>query len=182
MSAGERLRVDEIRHAFDESFAVAASVASDDHEGLLALRIGGDPFAVRVVEMAGLVAGRRIVPVPSRAPALLGLAGIRGVLVPIYRLAVLLGYPEPLDPAGREEPRWLLLCGREDKVGLAFDRLDGHLRVPRSDLSRADGEGRRHVVEVARVGERALPILSLDSLLATIHARSATPGAGEGRR
>ena len=62
-----------LRRLFDDSFAAAATVESARLEGLLAIRLGSDPYALRLSEIAGLHAGVKIVPVPSANAQLLGI-------------------------------------------------------------------------------------------------------------
>ena len=52
---------DELRRAFDRSFAEAPGGApeADALESLLAIRVGGDPYALRLSEIAGLFADCR---------------------------------------------------------------------------------------------------------------------------
>jgi chemotaxis signal transduction protein len=119
----------ELRQAFDRSFAVPPPNASEEIEDLLTIRVAGDPYAIRLRDIAGMVAVRKVVPVPAATPHLLGLLGIRGNIVPVFGLASILGYPQ-----GPEPPRWMILCGGEQPIGLAFSDFEGHLRISRSCL------------------------------------------------
>lgn len=127
-------RVAELRRAFDRGFAEPVAVATASMEDLLAIRVAGNPYALVSRELSGVVTDRKVVALPSRRSDLRGLAGIRGTIVPVYGLAELLGYDAPPSAA-----TWLALCGRTDPVALAFDELDGFLRVPRADLHAAHG-------------------------------------------
>ncbi len=154
----------ELRRAFDLSFA-SPPPAPQEVEDLLALRVAGDPYAVRLRDVAGLVAGRKVVSVPAVTRDLLGVAGIRGGVVAVFGLASILGYA-PSSGA----PRWLLLCGAEAPIALAFSEFEGHLRLPKSALH-ADLTHRapRHfAAEVASTGSGARPVLDLPLVLARI--------------
>ena len=122
-------RVAELRRAFDESFAVAPPERVTSWEDLLSVRIGGDPYALRVRDISGFMASGRIVPLPSRLPELLGMAGVKGALVPVFSLEALLGYVRPV-----EAPRWLALTGKVETVALAFGEFEGHLRILPEDV------------------------------------------------
>ncbi len=89
-------RAAELRDAFDRVFAEAHPPAPPPSEDLLAIRIASEPYALRLTEIAGLFADRKITPVAGRVSALLGIAGFRGLIVPVYDLQVLLGCP-PLE-------------------------------------------------------------------------------------
>ena len=82
-----------LAEAFDAAFARPPASGRADTQSFLALRLGDDAFAVRVGDIAALHADRRIVPMPSAEPTLLGVAAVRGRIAPVYDLAALLGYP-----------------------------------------------------------------------------------------
>jgi purine-binding chemotaxis protein CheW len=101
---------------------------------------------------------------------MLGLAGIRGNLVPVYALAALLGHE------AREPPRWFALSSGSDRVALAFAELEGYLERPRSEVrAAAEGEARRaHVRERLHAPDGVRAIIELASLAAAIEERVAT--------
>jgi chemotaxis signal transduction protein len=151
----------DLAREFDRTFEDPARVVVDDTEGLLAIRVAGDPYAVRLRDVSGLVVDRKIVALPTRLPALLGVVGLRGGVAPVYGLRALLGYE-----AIREAPRWLLLIGAGPLFGLAFEDFDGHRRTTRADISsrqndtpgslvpesvRVDDDGRRGLINLATV-------------------------------
>jgi chemotaxis signal transduction protein len=156
-------RAAEFRHAFDRTFAEPILEAREDAEALLGVRVAEARYAVRLVELAGIFMARRIVPVPSAAPALLGLVGFRGTVIPVYGLHQLLGHPSP-----REPPRWIVLV-REECVGFAVDQLDDHLSVVPSEITAVHGEAPRgHVREIVRVSATTRSVVSIHSVVAAI--------------
>jgi chemotaxis signal transduction protein len=153
-----------LRRAFDESFARPPPARADDYERLLSLRIGAEGYAFRLGEVSGFVVARKTVPLASTVAGALGLAGIRGVLVPVYSLAALLGHG-----VDDEAARWFVLCGAPDPIALAFAEFDGYLEVPRLDLHAVSGlSDRRPVATVARTNTRNLGIIGISSLMETI--------------
>ena len=156
-----------LRAEFDASFATAHAPARRDQVALVVLRAGGEPVAVRVLEIAGLLPARAIVPVPSARPELLGVCGLRGGILPVFGLARLLRRPD--DPGA---PRWMVLAGSGPRrVALASAALDGHLVVAASELQRAapsDARAAAHVAEVVPRGGRLLHVVSVGSLLRAI--------------
>jgi chemotaxis signal transduction protein len=162
-------KVAALRRAFDGARAVPFSLGSDQNaENLLAIRVSGDAYAIRVNEIAGLATGRKIVPIPSPIPELLGLAGIRGTLVPAYSLNALLGYG-----ADAGEPPWLALCGAEESFALAFHEFEGYLRTSRKEVYPVEQKdaARMHVKEVIRVTGTVRPVVSVLLLRETIQER-----------
>ncbi len=154
-----------LRAEFDEAFAHAPP-PSPRVVALLAIRVGTAPFAVRVLDAGGLVPVRGVVPVPSRRPELLGVAGLRGEILPVYGLArMVLGVED-------ERPRWMILTGAPERVGLAFSGFDGHLAADPAQLTPAAGpQVARHVRELY-AGTPQRPVLDLASLLAAATGRT----------
>jgi chemotaxis signal transduction protein len=155
--------VEALRAAFDAAFAAPPRGARRDLVPLLAIRAGGDPVAVRVLETAGLLPAKVIVPAPSRRPEVLGVCGHRGAVLPVFSLARLLGRAEE-----GEAPRWMLLAGREERVALAFAAVDGHVLVAPAALQRAAGEGMGHLAEIVEFEGAGRPVVSIPSLLRAI--------------
>ena len=125
-------------------FALPPPQAAQQIEDLLAIRVAGDPYAIRLREIAGMVAGRRVIPVPAIPLDLLGLAGLRGGVVPVFGLASILGYGQ-----APGSPRWMILCGAEEPIALAFSDFEGYLRLPKSSLQVANTEaGVRTVINI----------------------------------
>jgi chemotaxis signal transduction protein len=160
----DRLRfsnqVAEMRDAFDRSFTEARPPEPPPEEDLLAIQIGAKPYALRLSEISGLFSDRRITPLPGSAPTLLGLAGFRGAIVPVYDLAALLGHPPT------ETTRWLVTASGVP-VAFAFAVMVGYVRVAREAIvaqATAQDE-RRHVQEFARTPELVRPIVHLPSVL-----------------
>lgn len=111
-----------LRRAFDETFSLPPRQEAKGGLDVLLARIGSQVYGVRRTDISGLVVDRKVVAVPSRCPEFLGLAGLKGALVPVYDLAALLGQKST------ERPRWLLLTAPPDRVALAFEQLVGTQR------------------------------------------------------
>ena len=124
-----------MRRRFDAVFAAPTVARGADVAAFLALRLGGDGFALRIQQMSGLAAACKIVPLPGSAAALLGLAGLRGVVVPVFSLSVLMGYSE-------EPPRWFASCAgqRGDTIALGFCDFDGYFEALLTDVRAVDAD------------------------------------------
>jgi len=166
--AGGPSRAAALRDAFDAAFAAPAEAPRRDEVSLLALRVGTEPVALRVLEAAGILAARPIAHVPSRRPELLGVAGLRGNVVPVYSVARLLGRAEE-----QEAPRFLVLASTvtEERLALAFSGFDGHLRVRPAALAAAPERALSHVRELVQLGAESRPVLSVPSLVRAITGR-----------
>jgi chemotaxis signal transduction protein len=159
-----------LRDAFDDGFAQALTETSAAREDYLAIRIADDPHVLRLAEIASLQPLRTVTRLPSPLPALLGIVGFRGTIVPLYDLRRLLGYPAR--SSGENTPRWVVITAAMP-LGLAFDAFEGYLRQARTDGAQAAaGPARAHVQDMLpciKPGTGApRPVLSVASLLAAI--------------
>jgi purine-binding chemotaxis protein CheW len=160
--ARQGLCAHQLRQEFDQSFAQPPQQAAGATEDYLAIRLGADPHALRLSEIASLAPLAAPTRVPGPCPELLGLTGFRGRLVPVYDLCALLGYASPA------LPRWRVVLAARP-VALAFDGFEGHLRLPCHAPAAGSGQAHRHVREVLHAGEAGVrPIVSLESVLEAI--------------
>jgi chemotaxis signal transduction protein len=162
-------RAAELRRNFDRSFAEPPRLRRAASIDLLALRMDGDGYALRLSAVAGLFADKKLTRLPSAVPEFLGIAGFRGAVVPVYDLRVLLGH------GAGEVPRWLVVAAI-GQIAFAFDALDGTLRLPLAAVaSQGPGEPvRLHVRELVRTATPGAPLRSLidlDSVVAAVKQR-----------
>jgi len=160
-------RVAEMRLAFDRTFADRVHVDTTATESLLAIRVGAQSCAIRLSEITGLFVDKKITPVPGGGAALLGIAGFRGAIVPVYSLQTLLG--QSGDPPGSRTPRWLVIAAAAP-VALAFEALEGQLRVPPDAIlpRQSRAETKSFAWEFVQMQNLAWPIMHLSSVLDAI--------------
>jgi purine-binding chemotaxis protein CheW len=164
--------VADLRHRFTRSFAEPPHPPLDDTDELLALRAGGDRYAMRLRQAAGLFSDRPVTPLPGPVPALLGVAGFSGTIVPVYDLGALLGRPST------GLPRWLVLATGSPAFAVAFDSLDGHVRIRTGDLIAEPAGQPPHgcLRGMAALPDGTRPIVDLPAVRAGVHALT---GAGQ---
>lgn len=156
-------RAGELRATFDASFARPRVAGREAMADLLVVGVGGQSYVVPVREIGALLADRVVTGLPGAGRALLGVAMVRGGIVPVYHLAVLTGHPPLPVP-----PRWLLVAAGDEPVAFAVDAVAGHVRVARTA---ARG--------IVAVGGAPHPVLHLPDLVDGIRARlSGTGGDG----
>lgn len=156
-----------MRDSFDRGFAEPPHSEVDASEDFLAIRLGGDPYAVRLAEIGSVHRDHKVVPLVSDAPPFLGLASFRGVMAPVFALSALLGYRE-VGPF-----RWLLLTRLPYSVALAITHCDGCTRGAVTVASGAPSESAgRHVRGALRIADTVRPILELASLVSAIAKRA----------
>ncbi len=163
-----------LRQAFDGSFAVPSDAERPDYLDFIAIRVAGDPYAVRLTEIQSLQASKVLVAAPSLLPALLGVAGFRGVLTPVYDLGQLLGY------MGESSAKWLIVAQDVRPVGFAFGTFEAHLRVTLDRVAPAeDAAGAVRGAVSSDAG--ALPLLHLPSIVEGIAQRIKAFGSSQER-
>jgi chemotaxis signal transduction protein len=159
-------RAAEMRRAFDRGFAEPLRLGTDVSEDLLAIRVGMQPYAMRLNEIAGLFVDRKVTPVPGADAALIGIAGFRGAIVPVYALHALLGH------SAAQQPRWLAIAAAAP-VALAFDAFEAQLSVPPDAIlpATSGGEARNYVRDFVRAPNFSGPVMHLPSILDVIRSR-----------
>lgn len=163
------LDVARLREEFDASFTTAAAPRPETQD-FLTLRIGDDPYAVRVAELAGIHRDRTVRSMNSRGEGgFLGLAHVRGAMSAVYDLGVLLGYP-----ANRAPLPWIVVVRGPALVALAFESFGAHVRLPLDAVSEAAGGNiaRKHVRGAVDAEGVTHPLIDLESLLEAISTRA----------
>jgi purine-binding chemotaxis protein CheW len=159
--------------AFDLAFVERTSVEAPRGEvasqlvGLLGLRVAGDRYGVPIADIVGLLPKQTIVALPSAVPELLGIAGVRGGLMPVYSLGALLGYR-----GVAETCPWIIVVGAE-RIGLAFETFEGYLRVSSAEIAvERDAGPRPHVAQTARLGDSFVGIVDLRSIQRVVEEKA----------
>lgn len=158
-----------LREDFDRAFARPPATELRATEAYLLVAVADTPHAVPLADVGGLHVDRRVVRLPTRLPVLLGVAGFRGQVVPVYDLAALLGY------APQKAGRWLLLARGAEPVAFAFQRAEGYATPDPANVVAADGERHADPVRGAlREGPFVRPIIRLPSLVEEVRRRVET--------
>ena len=154
----------DLRRDFDQTFAVAPTSPVEENESLITLRVAGEALAVRKLHITGVARRKRILPIPTLVPGLLGITAIRGALFPIYDFASLL---ELTAPAG--EGLWLMLTNPEAPIGLVFDEFEGQMEIERACLYESDSSGsRKHRRLMAKVGAAHRAVIDIPGIVEEI--------------
>lgn len=156
-------RAAKLRTDFDRSFSAPLRADVGVKIDLLAIRVGSESCAVRLSDVTGLFADRAVTRIPGNNAALLGIAGFRGAVVPVYYLQTLLGY------AGAQIPRWLVTAATSP-IALAFDAFEGHLRVPADAIlpQQTHTKVRNYAREFIRGADVIRSVLHLPSVIGAL--------------
>ncbi len=98
-----------------------ADLSSTDAASQYGFTIGHIGFLIAPSTFSEIVRNVSIYPVPNTAHWMKGLVNLRGNLVPVYDLALLLGYP----PQQSEDINLLVLGKDSMAVGILLDRMPG---------------------------------------------------------
>jgi len=115
--------------ALAEPEAEAAEVPAARTE-LLEVEVSGERYGLPVERVAEILRPRPITPVPRTPPWVLGIAGLRGVVLPVLDLALRLGL-EP-GPESRHQ-RIVVVRDGEELLGFRVDRVVGVVRLGPSE-------------------------------------------------
>ena len=125
-------------------------------------RVGGERFAVALVEVDEVIDLPIIHHVPEMPPAMLGVVTVRGALTPVYSPQHALGLPLALREA--------VLIFRRDhaRIGILIDDVDDAVSLDLRELRVAprDDSRQRVVLGVIRHDEALLGVVDADALIA----------------
>jgi len=125
--------------------ALPLEAASSPGEDMLRFAVGEELFAIPISALREVVMTAMVTAVPGVPPPFVGLANVRGALMPVLDPRSLLGVRGPR-PAGIHPI--LVVATEGGALGLWADRVDGLIRVELDELHWGHSEG------VACVGGR----------------------------
>ncbi len=133
----------------------------DGAERLLVFRIGTERFAVRLGAVDEVIDAPPMQPLPDAGDTVLGLATLRGELVPIFDPRSLLNVDADVNGAV------LLFARNGRRMGLAIDDVYDAITVEEGDMRSAPGTDAADgiLVGVIRRGTDLVAVLDADALL-----------------
>jgi hypothetical protein len=143
-----------LRLSFDERFSRPVAETGAARMGALNVSVGGDAHLVRIAHIVGLHAKPQILRVPSASATLLGIVGLRGVIVPVFDLAILLGYPPT------PTVTCLITAGAPQPIAFGLEMFEAHVRI---------GEAMGPAI---RIDDTLRRVIDIPSLLEAIRTRS----------
>ncbi|RAK60991.1 hypothetical protein DJ021_14830 [Phenylobacterium hankyongense] len=154
----------------------AAAAAEGDTQTFLTFRSAGDLYALRADQVSEVIRVPAVARLPHGPRSLLGLANLRGQVLPVASLNTLLGRPETVAAA---LPRAIVLDGAAP-VAVAVDEIRGLVAVDPSKIATDQAASAAEAGEVLTGafdtrGEGVAKILDLRSLLAAGFVPRARP-------
>jgi purine-binding chemotaxis protein CheW len=151
-------------------------------EKLLIFRVAGATFGLRLAIVAEIARLPELAHMPLAPPCLLGLANLRGIVLPVMSLRILLHLP---DIETNEQSRVVILRG-DAPVGLVVDRIERLVQITPDQLEPhevgADTDSALDGVIKGAQGEGTIKILSPPKLLAGQFAELGVSAIGPARR
>lgn len=149
-----------LRREFDDAFALPIEFPSDDRAAFVLVRVGAEVHAVSSIDLRQIVRCPPVLPVPSSAPAFLGIAALRGVILGVYDLhAILRG-----EAVATSSGAWMLVCP-DRQTALAVDAVIGHVHAARSAvLPIAQALPDAPVRALLEAGSSAYPLIDLPAV------------------
>ena len=132
---------------------------SSAHEGFLLVRAGGRRVGLELAHVLGVTPLGAVHPVPSREPAVRGVASVQGTMVPVVHLGALLeggAYPPNATDVG------VLVSVEGCRLCLEVDEAE--LLVRDRGLAVQRGSTLPWAVGVARHHDGLIPLLDLEAL------------------
>jgi chemotaxis signal transduction protein len=166
-------RLQQLRHEFDSAFARPVVERVADADTLVCFTADGGRFAIRSTGLQAFTRAGSIVPVPSRAPALVGLTVVRARLVPVYSLGRL------MDASSiAVNPSWLAVLRGAEAVALGLDSLDGYAEQ-NAVAQEAGGASPRFAAGSVRHGNQLYALLDSQQLYEAITGGTAAQKKGQ---
>ncbi|HTZ71603.1 MAG TPA: chemotaxis protein CheW [Acetobacteraceae bacterium] len=143
-----------------------ASVTRQDEDVLLGFLLAGQEYALRLDEVAKVIAlPAETVLLPRAEAAMPGVVSLNGRLLPLVSLRALLGLPP--DIAGSSRARVMVSDIGGASVGLLADAMTAVLRVPASNIDKVPpvltrGRGEAEIASICRLegGARLVAVLA----------------------
>jgi len=165
-------RVAEMREAFDRTFALPPPDLAVDWVDLLAVSIAGRPYAFWMTDLRAIHPTLAVTPMATSTFEFRGLAQLDAQLVPVYDLRLLFGH------ASAEPPGCFVIAAHE-RVALAIDVFERHVRVPRDRLISRDAATAADLpfgALMVEVDAIARPLISVPVVLEAIRTRQGARG------
>ncbi|MBE0616833.1 MAG: purine-binding chemotaxis protein CheW [Proteobacteria bacterium] len=131
----ELLEILQADAACPEEGPARKSAKGVDRLEVLAFEVAGETYALSIQVVTEIVLPRPITSLPRAPGFVLGVASLRGVVVPVVDLAQRLRLP-PAEPC--RGSRILVLRDGEDRMGFWVDRVQGVMRFSSQELEAAD--------------------------------------------
>jgi purine-binding chemotaxis protein CheW len=130
---------------------------------LVVFSLGTEEYGLSITQVQEIIRYSQPRSVPSAPRSVRGVINLRGTIVPVCDLKQRLG----LDPTRTAESKIVIVESGGVTAGLVVDEVEEVLSIDDEQVDDAPGPRGGPVSSLARVGDRVLVLLDLDSLLAS---------------
>lgn len=159
-----------------ESIDRSTQLAGHNRLALLLFRLGGRQlFGINVFKVQEVVRCPKLTPLPGAHPLVLGVADLRGRIVPVIDLGAAIGRPDGVDEAS---PGHLIVAEFNRSVqAFLIGQVERIAHLDVGLLQPPPGGGDGHLTAIARFQEQLLEIIDVEKVLAEI--RGGSPALSE---
>ena len=154
-----------------ESIDRSTQLAGHNRLALLLFRLGGRQlFGINVFKVQEVVRCPKLTPLPGAHPLVLGVADLRGRIVPVIDLGAAIGRPDGVDAS---HPGHLIVAEFNRTVqAFLIGQVDRIAHLDVGLLQPPPGGGEGHLTAIARFQEQLLEIIDVEKVLADIRGGS----------
>ena len=129
---------------------------------LVVFTLGSEHYALPIQEVHEIIRYTEPRSVASRADWVRGVISLRGRIVPVYDIAARLGISSELT----EDTKIVIVAAGSETAGVIVDSVEEVLTVEKNQFEEAPGADTTLIESIARVGERLIVLLTLNTIFA----------------
>jgi purine-binding chemotaxis protein CheW len=129
---------------------------------IVVFTLGSEHYALPIQEVHEIIRYTEPRSVASRADWVRGVISLRGRIVPVYDVAARLGISSELT----EDTKIVIVEAGSETAGVIVDSVEEVLTVENNQFEEAPGADTTLIESIARVGERLIVLLTLNTIFA----------------
>ena len=129
---------------------------------LVVFTLGSEHYALPIQEVHEIIRYTEPRSVASRADWVRGVISLRGRIVPVYDVAARLGISSELS----EDTKIVIVEAGSETAGVIVDSVEEVLTVEDNQIEEAPGADTTLIESIARVGDRLIVLLTLNTIFA----------------
>jgi purine-binding chemotaxis protein CheW len=130
---------------------------------IVVFTLGSEHYALPIREVQEIIRYSEPRSVASRADWVRGVISLRGRIVPVYDVAARLGISSELT----EDAKIVIVEAGSETAGVIVDSVEEVLTVENNQFEEAPGADTTLIESIARVGERLIVLLTLNTIFAS---------------
>jgi purine-binding chemotaxis protein CheW len=156
----------------ERAASIHADSTADAHIRVCLISAGGELFAIEMGNVREVFEVEAITPVPGMPAALVGVANLRGIVIPLVDLRHVLGLPV----TGPPPPYSVVVRHGTQQLGMLVDRVPEIRTVQREQflpaIKHSQGSSRPFVSAVLRIEDRMGGVLEVPMVFEQVEGRA----------